>query len=287
VLIPYGTWNLCRKFSYENGYIVLIPPSTYFQKLKLPDDLQQQGLELGRNALVFYEQRKDWEAYNPRVHKWKPATNRIAPLRGQYIARIPATTATEAGDKISFGFTATEKKGAGIRVYEYANSDTINNCRLQLEGLFWKCTDSLAVAVQNGMEEKDAANRKAHALLKCEEAKLLDSQKLIDARILNRAGHTICPLCLKELSGAGFFAKMQQATGREVSDLTVTELNLFHINELRYGILNHCPYNLGWGHHHCNVVVKDAGINQTLEWMRETLNRNIAEGYIAAANKPN
>ncbi|MEZ4211233.1 MAG: BstXI family restriction endonuclease [Candidatus Paceibacterota bacterium] len=49
---------------------------------------------------------------------------------------------------------------------------------------------------------------------------------------------------------------MAQAEGREVPDLTVTEINLFHINELRYGVYNHKPYNLSWGHHHLQCGYK-------------------------------
>jgi BstXI restriction endonuclease len=65
-----------------------------------------------------------------------------------------------------------------------------------------------------------------------------------------------------------------------VSDLTVTQLNLFHIDELRIGKFNHRPYNLGWGHHHCNIVVKDAGIIDTLIWMNQVIERNKAHGII-------
>ena len=68
---------------------------------------------------------------------------------------------------------------------------------------------------------------------------------------------------------------MEQVEGRFVHDLTVTQLNLFHIAELRIGVLNHRPYNVGWGHHHCNVVVKDAGILKTLEWMRAVVSRTM------------
>ena len=71
-------------------------------------------------------------------------------------------------------------------------------------------------------------------------------------------------------------SRIQQAEGRNVPDLTVTEVSLFHIRELRTGEFNHKPYNLGWGHHHCNVVVKDSGIDATLEWMREVIARNHA-----------
>jgi hypothetical protein len=87
------------------------------------------------------------------------------------------------------------------------------------------------------------------------------------------------------LSGQGFFSRLEQAEGREVHDLTVTKVNLFHIHELRYGAYNHRPYNLGWGHHHCNVVVKDSGIVETLEWMNKVVQRNIADGHFPPANK--
>ena len=79
------------------------------------------------------------------------------------------------------------------------------------------------------------------------------------------------PTVLKKLSGRGFYYRLAQAEGREVPDLTVTEINLFHIDELKYGQYNHRQYNLGWGHHHCNVVVKDSGIYPTLKWMSESI----------------
>jgi hypothetical protein len=58
----------------------------------------------------------------------------------------------------------------------------------------------------------------------------------------------------------------------------VTDVSLFHVRELRVGQLLHQPYNLGWGHHHCNVVAKDAGIAPTLDWMRTVLRRNDGSG---------
>ena len=102
----------------------------------------------------------------------------------------------------------------------------------------------------------------------------------MQSRMVNKQGHTICPLCLDELSGVGFLNRLEQAEGREVPDLTVTQINLFHIQELRINTFNHCPYNLGWGHHHCNVVTKDAGVIPTLEWMQEVIKRNIDGGYL-------
>lgn len=287
VLIPLGQWLQCRlpaDQDYENGYIVLISPADYFEDANITRHLAAQGLTIGTNALVFYETREHWTNHNPDALNWIPATQRTIPLGGQYVARVPATTAAENGGKINRGFTATSLKGAGIRVYEYASSTTIANCRYQLEALFWKCRDADTVAVANGMTPENAVARKLMNLEKCQQHGLLDITRLTQVRMLNRVGFTICPLCLTELSGQGFFNRMEQAEGREVPDLTITQLNLFHIEELRYGVLNHRPYNLGWGHHHCNVVVKDSGIMETLHWMGEVLARNIADGHLPATS---
>ncbi len=290
VLIPYGCWGVCdpakNARNYESGFIVLLSPSDYFGNPKIAADLKAAGLELGKNALVFYETRQDWNAHNPDALKWKAAKSRTAPLGGHYVARIPATTSASAGGRIVRGFNATSMKGAGIRVYEYASLETMNQCRLQLEALFWLCHDADKVAVANGMSEQEAGARKAYVMKACEDQGLLDKKKLVAARILNPQWRTTCPLCLQELSSQGFFTRMEQAEGRIVPDLTVTELNLFHIDELNITALNHRPYNLGWGHHHCNVVVKDAGIAETLEWMRDVLKRNEDLGHLPPANKP-
>lgn len=290
VLIPYAFWEACAQpqngeSKYENGFIVLISPPDYFGNPKISAALKEKGLAIGSNAVVFYETREQWNANNPDKLHWKAAQNRTAPLGGQYIARIPATTAAEDNRKIIRGFDATKKKGAGIRVYEYASTSEIAKCRLQLEALFWQCADSATVAVSNGMTAEEAASRKRAVVAACNESGLLDKKRLAQARILNAKGKTICPFCLEELSGQGFFSRMEQAEGRVVPDLTMTQVNLFHIAELRVGVLNHRPYNVGWGHHHCNVVVRDSGIGNTLEWMRDVLDRNIEQGHFSMGNR--
>ena len=287
VIIPYENWESWARppggtDEYENGFIVLLSPSQFFSNPNITTELAAKGLELGRNALVYYETRDQWDLNRPDTLGWKVATRRKAPLGGSYVARIPATTAKNKAKakKIITGFHRTKPKGAGIRVYEYANKATSANCRLQLEALYWMCADSEEVALSNGMKADDSATRKAAILAECKASGLLDVARLTTARILNAGGKTICPLCLEELSAQGFFNRMEQAEGRLVHDLTVTQLNLFHITELRLGVLNHRPYNVGWGHHHCNVVVKDVGILKTLVWMREVLDRNIQGDHL-------
>ena len=264
---------------FTKGFIVLISPDDYFGGLERGSALANKGLKLGENALVFYETRAQWTAHKPTVLAWKPAQSRLAPLGGNYVARIAATTAADGGEKIVRGFNTTLNKGAGIRVYEYADAQTIDDCRAQLEALFWLCGDASSVAVANGMDPADVAQRRDVRMEECKTKGLLDLDKLKEARIINRAGRTICPLCLQELSSRGFFTRMEQAEGRAVLDLTITQLNLFHIEELRMNGFNHRPYNLGWGHHHCNVVVKDSGIPETLRWMHEVVQCNIENGH--------
>ncbi len=279
VLIPYNIWDQVSsppddEVKFENGFIALVEPKTYFETKGIIEELHSKNLSLGDNALVFYQTRSDWEKYNPKMLGWNAASSRSAPLEGKYVARIAATTAVD-GEKISEGFNTTGMKGAGIRSFEYASKDTVDVCRTQLEALYWLCHDSLKAVTKYGMSINEAKLRKSFCLTKAKEQNLIEVGSLTKARMTNKDSLTVCPLCLEFLSGFGFFARMAQALGREVHDLTVTEINLFHIEELKYGQFNHRPYNLGWGHHHCNVVVKDSGINDTLEWMDKVVTKNM------------
>lgn len=285
VLIPFQYFNeglnlQSAKEKFENGFIVLISPSVYFDNPHTDEQLTKRGLVLGKNVLIFYETRDQWVKYNPEKLKWRPAESRTAPLRGKYVARVPATTSSDNGGKIIRGFTNTTNKGAGIRIYEYASKKTIDLCRIQLEAIFWHCRDSIENISAHWMSPKSAQIRRDEIISLATKEGLLDYEKLIKARILANNKKTICPLCLDELSSAGFLNRITQALGREVPDLTVTEINLFHISELRQGAYNHRPYNVGWGHHHCNVVTKDSGIDNTIIWMTQVIKRNVEGGFV-------
>lgn len=277
VLIPFRDYDLCRVYpyndhKYENGFIVLIKPEDYFNE-KYKTYLVSRKLILGVNLLVFYETREQWKSY-PVPHNWKPANSRTAPLGGQYVARIPATTSKNE-HKIIEGYNTTKLKGTGIRVYEYADTKTIEDCRIQLEYLFWNCFDIDNFIKQFSVDDqKKLIKRKEEITKLAVVGGLADYSKLVSARIINTDGVTICPLCLKPISALGFASKMVQAEGREVPDLTATNVSLFHIKELRTGEFNHRLYNLGWGHHHCNVTIADMGVEGTLNWMKAILRAN-------------
>lgn len=275
VLIPLSVWRAhqtVRRLEFENGYIILVPPPEFFDNGGSAA-LRQEGVEIGRNALIFYELRSHWNQWNPDAHGLTVPTSRIDPLGGEYVARVANTTA--AGDeRVNRGYTTTGLKGAGIRLYEYAPTKVIETARCQLEALFWLADDSIQTCTEIGMIERDVALRRESVLEEAERRGLLDLQALQDARTIDDDKKLVCPLCLERISSLGFMSRMEQAAGRERHDLTVTEINLFHIKELAYGLFNHRPYNLGWGHHHCNVVCKDSGITETLAWMQSVLDRN-------------
>jgi hypothetical protein len=281
VLIPWTAWEQCKMpddgtRAYENGFIVLVEPSWYFREPAADAKLRARGLEIGRNALLVFRRRSEWDSYSPpgghlsNGLPFVPASSRRPPLRGVYIARIHATVA-EAGDLRLEGFDSKHMRGAGIRVYEYASSDVIRHARLQLEALIWQCHDALECLTLAGMTPAGAKLRRDAQIAAASAAGLLERDRLITARILGEDSHTMCPLCRQPLSAAEFLRRSSQAVGRETHDLTSTEVSLFHIQELRVGRFQHKPYNLGWGHHFCNVVVKDSGILPTLKWMRDVL----------------
>ena len=161
-IIPFSVWdtnNFVREQDYENGYVVLITPNDFFEsndKLNVRSDLK-----LGDNLLIFYEQRQDWLDFNPLKRGYTEATSRGNPLGGQFVARIANTTAT-GDERINIGYTTTGLKGAGIRQYEYAPLSIIQQCRVQLEALFWCCVDADEKMLLEGMSiEEISIRRKA------------------------------------------------------------------------------------------------------------------------------
>ncbi len=277
VLIPLEYYEKCtialEQEAFESGFIVLIKPELYFDNPDVGAYMASNNLTLGVNSVLLYETREQWQKYNPEQYGYKIPSSRINPLGGEYVARVPSTTSKD-DENICRGYSSSGLKGAGIRIYEYANKYTIEQCRYQLEYLYWLCVDSYEVSIQAGMTEDEILLRRSEIFEECKKLNLADEEKLYNARMIDKDLNTVCPLCLEKLSANGFYNRMEQAEGRDVPDLTVTQINLFHIQELRIGQYNHRPYNLGWGHHHCNVVCKDSGIEDTLNWMRGVILRN-------------
>lgn len=281
VLIEHRHWLDCRvpddgTTEYENGFIVLVDPTWYMDALNADEQLGAEGLILGVNALLLFRRRHEWQRVGdvPTLPDGRPlavATRRTAPLNGQYFARVHGTVAANGGGPVVRGYDHTSLRGAGIRVYEYASTATIAAAKLQLEALIWMCHDADEAMEAAGMTSAEVETRKRRQLQAAEKRGLLDINRLKTLRIVDEQNRTICPLCRELMSAGSFLRREEQAAGREVFDNTITEVSLFHIQELRVGKLQHKTYNLAWGHHFCNVVVKDAGIMPTLQWMKVVL----------------
>lgn len=276
VLIPYSQWPAVKHSfpdgGFHRGYIVFASPAEYFESPGQRRTDFDGDLVLGTDLVVFYRSRADWNLYNPHDLDWSHAISRQAPLQGQYIARVPDTT--NGNDRQEFhGFTDSSSggKGAGIRFFEYASPAMLTATRYQLSYLIWHTVDIEDVAVQHSCEY--IVESKNHVVDYCREHGLADQERLTAVRVMKN-GATVCPLCLQPMLATDFVDRLDQQAGREVLDLTCTKANLFHIEELRPGLYNHRPYNLGWGHHHCNTVVGDMGISGALQWMQDLLSRN-------------
>lgn len=289
VLIPFEWWHVCKEpepgISYEQGFIVLVDPDWFLDEAEAIEILKEQEIYLGKNALLNFQRREQWDRFDfkdepvlPDGSPLKETNTRLAPIGGNVIARVSGTTG-ENKTQIYLSFNETKSRGAGIRVYEYASKANIALTRTQLEAFYWLSEGAIDAAISEGMSKEEAEVRKANTLEEARTKGLLDFRKLEDARIVDEDGVTVCPFCLERIHARTFYKRSVQAEGRETWNLTTTEVSLFHIEELRVGKLQHKPYNLGWGHHHCNVVVKDAGINETLSWVEEVLERNFDSGW--------
>lgn len=103
------------------------------------------------------------------------------------------------------------------------------------------------------------------------ELDLLNYTSLQKISAVNSNKQTICPLCRKPLYLDEFFGEILQAEGRQVQDNTQREIVLMHITALRSGFLNHRCYNLGWGHHYCNLIQGDKSLDETISELRRIL----------------
>ncbi|MEZ6008268.1 MAG: BstXI family restriction endonuclease [Planctomycetota bacterium] len=164
-----------------------------------------------------------------------------------------------------------EGDAQGIRFFEYASTEEADGVVIHLAMLAWHTagiddvrTDGRETGVSRPL--LDAA----------EAAGLWDRRRLERLGVLSDAG-AICPLCRGGIKASELMNRIEQVQGREVFDLTVTEVNLFHMQDLKPGEFNHRTYAVGWGHHHCNAVARDHGLEQTLDWMAEVLRRNGAD----------
>lgn len=243
----------------------MVRPQEYFAADGSKRTDFDDSVRLGESAFVYYDNRRDWRQHPP-PDEWMVCEDRSG--RGHYLARVPATTATNAEEAREVVLGAPQ----GIRFFEYAPPDAVDNTVAQLAWLAWHTVGIELVRTFEGDGPPSRLTEflQSRGLANEEEFLRLGAVTRLDSGALR----AICPLCRCEIEASGLMSRIEQMEGREVVDLTVTEINLFHLQELRPGEYNHRPYNLAWGHHHCNAVARDIGVTATVEWMVEVLRRH-------------
>lgn len=267
-VVPFAFRKARPGAGYENGYVIIVRPEEYFdaatkqKKQNFPNDVA-----VGNNAFVYYDNRKHWNDYPPDKYGWQPCrvllegrevkkrTNGVTD-EGHILARVPATTTPgPEGERIVQGMPQ------GIRFFEYASQEETWKTMMQLAFLAWKSVDideyssgSMPMQLESILQHYDLAN--------------IPKLESIGAV---RKGVTCCPLCLEQIKALDLIERVPQTAGREVVDLTITKANLFHSDALVPGAFNHRVYGVAWGHYHCNMVARDMGVEQTLDWMQKVL----------------
>jgi len=302
VLMHLITWkNLKNKNSldkYENGFVVVVKPREYFNKEGNRRSDFPSELKIGENAIIYYKRKSDLKKFKPK-NEWEEVieTDTKDPngWEGHYAVNIRnakpqiKSKITRSGDN-TVNVKGKKQAGLGNYDYDYANDETMKKVCYQLSFLIWKLPnieDYLVNIAKNKTEKyekreieikrmKEMGYRnyieqcKNHVMNFCEENDLNDLDKLQEIRAFNKdEDKPCCPLCLKTLDCKIFFKEIEQDEGRRVPGNTITNVSLFHIKCLRPGKIRHKPYNLGWGHHHCNTIQGRKGIEETVDELEE------------------
>ncbi|MBV0901403.1 BstXI family restriction endonuclease [Haloarcula salina] len=266
-VIPLEFKNTSPDGGYDNGYTIMVRPSQYFDEETGEEREDFPGdVNIGDNAFIFYSTRQEWDMFPPK-DDWEPCKyvdsegNEKRSMRGEvyhegeYIARAPATVAEE---KVVRG------EAQGIRFFEYASERDTREAQFQLAYLAWKTED---------MEDKAGTSLPNHLKTILEQRELIDREKFEEQNMI-KDDTTICPLCREPIKAEELMSQVEQTQGRENLHNRITEANLFHLDALEPGRFTHKPYKLGWGHHHCNQVAHDDGVDRTLDWMEKVLRNN-------------
>lgn len=258
-VIPYRFRDRLHPEGFENGHVVMVRPEEYFIEAGGVRDDFDQTVIIGTDAFVYYDNRRHFNQYPP-LPAWRPRS-RGGP--GEMVLRLPATTAVDQAAAVA----RVEGEPQGIRFFEYASTAELNATCIQLALLSWHTEGIDIHRTDGGIGVPEVLLQEARR------QQLWDTRRL-EALGVIEDGRTICPLCRQRIRATELMTRVEQAEGREVFDLTITEVNLFHMIDLKPGWYNHHRYSLGWGHHHCNAVARDRGLGPTVAWMADVLRRN-------------
>jgi hypothetical protein len=254
VIIPYERFAGIDPAVYTDGYVVRLFPEQYFDAANSPKPVftgPDAPVKVGENAFVLYRTHKSFEAFPPlpgwQIRSIHYQGNEVKKRRpgvvdsGHYVLRI----STADGKR----FERYEGPPQGIFAPEYADANTNFLCRCVLAWLIIHTKGSLYTATQA---------KHLRAILRGAD---LEGVERYEYRNVLRNGLTCCPLCLKTLSyeelhkmiGFEDEVGLENAGAQVAGSTRSTIVNLFHLEPLAYGSLEHAPRCVAWGHAVCNT----------------------------------
>lgn len=251
VIIPYEKLSQVNVEELEDGYILRLLPDQYFSAAQTPHTGFQHDVRIGDNAFVLYRTHEALEQFPPMpgwtvrglVRDGNPVSTRRGRNvsdTGHYVLRISTLGAQEK-----------RKEGVpqGIFAPEYANAETNYLSQAVLAWLIIHTVDSPYTTSQ-------ATHLKA----------ILESESLLDDSFwekqgIFRHGLCACPLCSRLIKYCELHdtlvldeeQALENAARQIVGATRSTIVNLFHMDPLRYGAIEHVPLKVAWGHATCNT----------------------------------
>jgi hypothetical protein len=254
VIIPFERFPDFDPSIYSEGYVIRLLPEQYFQADRTPKPEfvgAAATVRLGENAFVLYRTHGSFEKFPPlegwRIRQLHLNGEEVTKRRsgvvdsGHYVLRI----STADGARLK----RVEGPPQGIFAPEFADPEANFLC---------KCV--LAWLTIHARQSPYAATQATHLRAILRQADL-EGVECYEFRNVLRNGLTCCPLCLKTLKydelhkmvGFEDEAGLGNAGAQVAGSTRSTIVNLFHLEPLAYGSLEHAPRYVAWGHAVCNT----------------------------------
>jgi len=253
VIIPYERVASIPLNVYKDGYVIRLLPEQYFERSARPKQefrSPSSQIVVGENAFVLYRTHESFSRFPPLrgweirglVQDGRRVSERGEGIEdtGHYVLRLP-----------TLGSRARRDEGPpqGIFAPEYADADTNYLCKCVLAWLTIHTVESPYTTSQA-------------ILLKT----ILEQERLLDDSVWEyrgtmRHGLTACPLCSKFIHYPELHDMLRLDEEEALENAAVqvegatrsTIVNLFHLDPLRYGSVEHLPSKVAWGHATCNT----------------------------------
>ena len=259
VIIPYEKFKNINPNIYKGGWVVRLFVNQAFDENKRLHVIKNKFVDLviGKNCFVLYRSYEELSNFPP-LRNWSirehfSKDNKKSKTRtfdgydkGHYILRTPAQGGSTKVTKLK----RYEGIAQGFFAPEYSTSEFDYLVRLQLVYLIMQ-SENNPYKPEHGLHIKKILKK-----YNC-----LDIEKFKYYSAIDSNKKLTCPLCLKKIKYEDLHrtadysdnSHSENAVTQNVYTTRSTQVNVFHMRPLVYGSVEHKPYQVFWGHHHCNT----------------------------------